>query len=59
MPGIYERAMERFMEDNPQYNVTIDVIANDAYKQKLVVAMSSDSTPDIYSHWSGGPMIEH
>lgn len=59
MPGIYERAMERFMEDNPQYNVTIDVIANDAYKQKLVVAMSSDSTPDIYPHWSGGPMIEY
>lgn len=59
MPGIIQDSIDRFMEDNPEYNVTIDVIANDAYKQKITVAMSSDSTPDIYPHWSGGPMIEY
>lgn len=59
MPEIFQGGIDRFMADNPQYNVTIDVIANDAYKEKLVVAMSSDSTPDIYPHWSGGPMIEY
>ncbi|HZJ82260.1 MAG TPA: extracellular solute-binding protein [Clostridia bacterium] len=59
MPGIFQGSIDRFMADNPEYNVTIDVIANDAYKQKITVAMSSDSTPDIYPHWSGGPMIEY
>lgn len=32
---------------------------NDTYKEKLVVAMSSGECPDMYSSWSGGPMIEY
>lgn len=59
MPGIIQGSIDRFMADNPNYNVKVDVVLNDAYKQKLTVAMSSGSTPDIYIHWSGGPMIEY
>lgn len=32
---------------------------NDAYKTKLKIAMSSNTMPDIYPTWSGGPMYEY
>ncbi|MCI5901545.1 MAG: extracellular solute-binding protein [Blautia sp.] len=32
---------------------------NDAYKEKLVIAMSSGECPDMYISWSGGPMNEY
>lgn len=32
---------------------------NDNYKEKLVIAMSSKECPDMYTSWSGGPMIEY
>lgn len=59
MPGIIQGSIDRYMEANPQYNVNVVVTANDAYKQKLTVAMGSGQTPDIYPSWTGGPMIEY
>ena len=54
-----QNSIDRFMKDNPNYEVTVVPIQNDAYKQKLTIAMSSGKTPDIYIHWTGGPMIEY
>jgi raffinose/stachyose/melibiose transport system substrate-binding protein len=54
-----QNSIDRFMKDNPNYDVTVVPIANDAYKQKLTIAMSSGKTPDIYISWTGGPMIEY
>ncbi len=54
-----QNSIDRFMKDNPNYNVTVVPIQNDAYKQKLTIAMSSGKTPDIYISWTGGPMIEY
>ena len=31
----------------------------DRYKQKLAVAMSAGQCPDMYIHWTGGPMVEY
>lgn len=59
MPAIIEDSMKRFSADNPNYSVDISVIQNDAYKTKLQIAMSSDSMPDIFPHWSGGPMNQY
>ena len=40
---------------------TVEQIAtvNDQYKQKLAVAMASGDCPDMYIHWTGGPMVEY
>jgi raffinose/stachyose/melibiose transport system substrate-binding protein len=60
-PGrsIFQDAADRFMAENPNVKVNIDVLANDSYKQKLAVAMASGKLPDIYFSWSGGPMYEY
>lgn len=58
-PKIIQDSIDRYMAANPQYNVNVVITANDAYKQKLTVAMGSGQTPDIYVTWTGGPMIEY
>ena len=58
-PGIFQRAIERFNKDNPNIKVNLTLISNDAYKQKLAVAMASGQTPDCFLSWSGGPMYEY
>lgn len=58
-PGIIQDSMDRFMKDNLNYKVNVTVMQNDAFKTKLQIAMSSNSMPDIFPHWSGGPMNEY
>ena len=57
-PDIYRRAIARFRKNNPDIRVNITMIANDAYKQKLAVALASGKAPDCYLSWGGGPMQE-
>jgi len=56
---IQPAAVERFMKAYPNITVENTHIQNDTYKEKLVIAMSSGQCPDMYIHWSGGPMIEY
>ena len=57
--SIQEDAVQRFMADYP--NITVEQIhqQNDNYKQQLIVAMAANECPDMYIHWSGGPMAEY
>lgn len=57
--SIQEAAVQRFMAAYPNVKVEITHTQNDAYKEKLFIAMSSGQCPDIYMHWGGGPMIEY
>lgn len=52
-------AMERFAADNPDFQVNAVPIANDNYQEKFRVALAADSVPDIFMHWSGGPMVSY
>ena len=47
--------------DSEEYGFTVEEVAtvNDQYKQKLAVAMASGQCPDMYIHWTGGPMVEY
>lgn len=47
--------------DSPTTGYKVEMVAttNDQYKQKLSVAMSAGECPDMYTHWTGGPMIEY
>ncbi len=57
---IYEHMLAAY-NANPVEGYAIENVAtqNDTYKEKLVIAMSSGECPDMYSSWSGGPMIEY
>ncbi len=57
--SIQEAAVQRFMDAYPNITVEITHTQNDAYKEKLIIAMSSGQAPDMYIHWGGGPMIEY
>jgi raffinose/stachyose/melibiose transport system substrate-binding protein len=57
-PDIYRRAIARFRKDNPDIKVNLTMVANDAYKQKLAVALASGKAPDCFHSWGGGPMEE-
>ena len=58
--SIYEYAVEAYNSlPDRKYNIKNVPTMNDNYKEKLVIAMSSGQCPDIYSSWSGGPMIEY
>ena len=58
--AIFEYAVNKFNETNKDgYHITMVPIQNDNYKEKLVVAMSSGECPDMYTSWTGGPMIEY
>jgi raffinose/stachyose/melibiose transport system substrate-binding protein len=58
-PGLMEEWMKNFSTENPNYTVEVTAVQNDAFKQKLLISMSSNQTPDIFPHWSGGPMNQY
>ncbi|WP_078434768.1 extracellular solute-binding protein [Metabacillus halosaccharovorans] len=51
---VYEEAVKRFEENHPDVEVKMLQIPNDAYKQKLSVAMSGNKAPDVFHSWGGG-----
>ncbi|MDR0455163.1 MAG: extracellular solute-binding protein [Treponema sp.] len=57
-PEIFRNAIARFRKDNSNIRVNLTMIANDAYKQKLAVALASGKAPDCFFSWGGGPMQE-
>ncbi|PMC34828.1 sugar ABC transporter substrate-binding protein [Bacillus sp. UMB0899] len=52
--AVYEEAVARFEEKHPDVDVKVLRIPNDAYKQKLSVAMSGNDAPDVFHSWGGG-----
>jgi raffinose/stachyose/melibiose transport system substrate-binding protein len=54
-----DESIARFEKDYPEYTVEVVPMQNDAYKTKLKVAMGSTEMPDIFVHWSGGPMVSY
>ncbi|MDQ0338814.1 raffinose/stachyose/melibiose transport system substrate-binding protein [Caldalkalibacillus uzonensis] len=51
-------AIERFEEAHPNVTVNARYIANDDYKQRMLVAMSGGNPPDIFVSWGGGWLKE-
>ncbi len=59
---IWSYAVDQFNENDSEetgFSVTQIATVNDQYKQKLAVAMASGECPDMYIHWTGGPMVEY
>lgn len=59
---IWSYAVDQYnKKDSKESGFTVNQVAtvNDQYKQKLSVAMSAGKCPDVYLHWTGGPMREY
>lgn len=59
---LWSEAVNKYNEnDSAESGFEIEQVAtvNDQYKQKLAVAMASGECPDMYIHWTGGPMVEY
>ncbi len=55
-PKLIDQAVQRFQADNPGVTVNVVPVANDAYKDKLKVALGADDAPCIFPTWGGGPL---
>lgn len=59
---MWEYAVNQYNENNSEesgYTVEQVATVNDQYKTKLAVAMASGECPDMYIHWTGGPMVDY
>jgi len=52
--GVIGAAVKRFEAANPGVDVEVTTIENDAFKNKLRVAMTAGSPPDVFHTWGGG-----
>jgi len=58
--SIMKYAVDQFNSNTDSgYQVELTAIQNDKYKEKLVIAMSSQECPDMYTSWTGGPLQEY
>jgi raffinose/stachyose/melibiose transport system substrate-binding protein len=57
--AVIEDSIARFEQANPGFKVDKNAMQNEDYKSKIVVAIGSDTAPDIFVTWTGGGMIEY
>jgi raffinose/stachyose/melibiose transport system substrate-binding protein len=55
---VYQEAIARFEEKNPNVTVNELLIPNDDYKQRVVVSMAGGNAPDVFTSWGGGWLEE-
>ncbi len=60
-PGLslVKKQVDRYMAANPDVNVQVVPIQNDAYKTKIKVAMGAGQGPCVFATWGGGPLFEY
>lgn len=59
MIDIFNDSIARFEAANPGYTVESLAMSAEDYKQKITVALGSNTAPDIFVTWTGGGMIEY
>ncbi|CAG0981606.1 Multiple sugar-binding protein [Anaerolineales bacterium] len=55
-PGLtdWQKMADDYMAANPNVNIEITVLENEAFKTKLTTVMQSGEVPDIFQSWGGG-----
>lgn len=59
MRGIFADSIARFEADHPGYKVNDIAYGSEDYKQKIAIALGSNTAPDIFVTWTGGGMKEY
>jgi raffinose/stachyose/melibiose transport system substrate-binding protein len=50
---------DEFMAANPNVNIEITILENEAFKAKMTTVMQSGEPPDLFQSWGGGVMNEY
>lgn len=56
---IIQASVDRFVAENPQYEVTVVPKQNDSYKSDLSLAINAGTVPDIFITWGGQTMYDY
>lgn len=54
-----EEIQKNYMAANPNVEIQMTVLENEAFKQKIATVMQSGNPPDIFQSWGGGVMNEY
>jgi raffinose/stachyose/melibiose transport system substrate-binding protein len=57
--ALWQQMADDYMAANPNVNIEITVLENEAFKTKLTTVMQSGDPPDIFQSWGGGTMNEY
>jgi raffinose/stachyose/melibiose transport system substrate-binding protein len=57
--GTWQKAADDFVAQNPNVEIEITVLENEAFKAKMTTAMQSGDPPDIFHTWGGGVLYEY
>jgi raffinose/stachyose/melibiose transport system substrate-binding protein len=57
--ALWQKMADDYMAANPNVNIEITVLENEAFKTKLTTVMQSGEPPDIFQSWGGGVMNEY
>ncbi len=55
----FQALADAFVAENPNVEIEITVLENEAFKQKIATAMQSGEPPDIFQSWGGGVLLEY
>jgi raffinose/stachyose/melibiose transport system substrate-binding protein len=54
MQATWQSIADAYMAQNPNVNIEITVLENEAFKAQLVTVMQAGDPPDIFRSWGGG-----
>ncbi|HET9660996.1 MAG TPA: extracellular solute-binding protein [Thermomicrobiales bacterium] len=55
----FQKLADDYVAANPNVEIEITVLENEAFKQKIATAMQSGEPPDIFQSWGGGVLFEY
>jgi raffinose/stachyose/melibiose transport system substrate-binding protein len=55
---VWQEAADAYMADNPNVDIKITVLENEAFKTKLTTTMQAGKVPDVFQSWGGGTLAE-
>jgi raffinose/stachyose/melibiose transport system substrate-binding protein len=55
----WQKVADDYMAANPNVEIKITVLENQAFKDKMTTAMQSGSPPDLFHSWGGGVLYEY
>lgn len=59
MIDVIQAAVDRFVAENPQYDVTVVQKQNDSYKTDLSLAINAGTMPDVFITWGGQTLYDY
>ncbi len=55
----FQELADAYVAENPDIEIEITVLENEAFKQKLATAMQSGEPPDVFQSWGGGVLYQY